>query len=332
MKRLQQIFTICFAVLCSITVGAGEASTGFDEGRLQVGDGIELYWKAAGSGPAVIIPNALYMERDFAWLADQYRVIFYDLRNRGRSSVVSDADELARGIYADVADLEAVRSHFGLDTVAVIGHSYVGLTVLMWTLEHPERVQRVVVVSALPPDVAKPYPSAASLRQGSVYVNASKTLTQWLADAQTSDPESQEKQLALCNRYWEILSGVMVGDPANAPRVFHESYCQWPNETPLRMLNHLGTSIFPTIQSLKLDPEALSELETPVLLIHGTLDRNAPFEGAVDWRQQLGNARLLGVEGAAHLPYLENPAAVNRAIGVFLDGQWPTAAEPANSE
>jgi pimeloyl-ACP methyl ester carboxylesterase len=41
----------------------------------------------------------------------------------------------------------------------------------------------------------------------------------------------------------------------------------------------------------------------------------------------LPNARLITIEGAAHLPWIESPQSVFDAIHTFLDGKWPEHAE-----
>lgn len=63
----------------------------------------------------------------------------------------------------------------------------------------------------------------------------------------------------------------------------------------------------------------------PVLVVHGTADRSAAYEGGKAWARRLPNARLLTVEGAAHAPWIERPAVV-AAIAEFLDGAWPALA------
>src|SRR5437016_9645706 len=97
------------------------------EGTIATADGLQLFYQSVGSGPqTVVVPNGTYLTDDFARLAANRRFIFYDVRNRGRSETVTDAVRLERGVLHDVDDLDAVRAHFGLRDMALIGHSYVG--------------------------------------------------------------------------------------------------------------------------------------------------------------------------------------------------------------
>ena len=72
--------------------------------------------------------------------------------------------------------------------------------------------------------------------------------------------------------------------------------------------------------------ERYAALRIPVLTIHGTQDRNAPYGGGREWVAHLPEARLLTVRGAGHMPWLENPGAVFPAIDSFLGGEWPQNA------
>ena len=87
------------------------------------------------------------------------------------------------------------------------------------------------------------------------------------------------------------------------------------------------TRIVPALAATRLQAEDLRPVTAPVLTIHGRRDRSAPYEGARDWVRLLPNARLVSVENAGHMPWIEKPAEVRSAIGTFLAGDWPAAAE-----
>ena len=69
------------------------------------------------------------------------------------------------------------------------------------------------------------------------------------------------------------------------------------------------------------------ELPNPVLTIHGRQDRNVPYGAGREWAFKLGNARLVTVPEAAHMPFLERPEIVQPAIRQFLAGTWPLGSE-----
>jgi pimeloyl-ACP methyl ester carboxylesterase len=125
------------------------------EGYLTTEDGVRLFFKKLGTSPSVVIvPNAVHMFDSFRHLAEHRTVIFFDLRNRGGSDSVSDASKLARGIHHDVDDLDALRRHFGIDQVDVIGHSYLGLMVILYAMS--TRIASTAWCKSAPPNRMPP--------------------------------------------------------------------------------------------------------------------------------------------------------------------------------
>lgn len=129
------------------------------DGFVTTDDGVRLFVRTLGRGrQTVVFPNGLYLFDDFKYLAEDRTVIFYDLRNRGLSDHVSDPEKLKEGIHHDVEDLEVVRRHFGVSRVNLLGHSYVGVTVMLYAMKYPAHVNRVVQIGSMPPDQSAQYP------------------------------------------------------------------------------------------------------------------------------------------------------------------------------
>ena len=96
---------------------------------------MRLWFQTVGSGrQVVVLPNGFHLLEDFPCLASGRSLVFYDVRNRGRSDTVTDPAKLDRGIHNDVDDLDAVRRHFGLDRLNLIAHSYMGLMVILYAM------------------------------------------------------------------------------------------------------------------------------------------------------------------------------------------------------
>lgn len=293
------------------------------EERLTTPDGVELYVRRMGSGSQVLlVPNAVYLEEDFAPLAGQQRtVVFYDLRNRGRSSAVTDPEKLSRGIHHDVEDLEAVRRHVGAERVSLLGHSYLGLVVALYALEHPEQVERVVQIGPVPfrPDAT--YPEALRNEDG---VLAEVTAGFRELQDELEDAGSEE----YCERWWALLRRLLVTDAADVDKVRPQRICHMANERPANQVPHVGRNIFPSIATLDLTARDLERLVAPVLVVHGRQDRNAPYGSGREWAGALAEARLLTIEDGAHVPWVEAPGPVVGNISRFLsEGSWPAAAE-----
>jgi pimeloyl-ACP methyl ester carboxylesterase len=90
-------------------------------------------------------------------------------------------------------------------------------------------------------------------------------------------------------------------------------------------------NIFPSLRDVNLAQEDMSRVSAPVLTIHGTRDRSAPYGGGRDWAMLLPTARLVTVENAGHAPWIEGPGKVFDSIETFLEGAWPAAAQKVES-
>ena len=101
-----------------------------------------------------------YLFDYFKDLNDDWTLIFYDPRNCHCSDHVSDRTKLKRGIHHDVDDLDAVRRHFEITQVDVIGHSYLGMMVILYAVKYSAHVNRVVQIGPLQPFFGKQVPRA----------------------------------------------------------------------------------------------------------------------------------------------------------------------------
>ena len=205
------VFTMCVWTAVPACAARGMSATGEVEiGYLTTSDGVRLFYTRVGDGAdALIVPNGIAYVRDFSPLARGRTVVFFDVRNRGKSDAV-DARRTAGGIHHDVEDLEAVRRHFGFARVDVLGHSYQGMTAILYALKYPGRVDRIVQIAPIQPIASTTYPPAPS--DGTAAAVMAK-LAAWRQGTRPSDP------IAACREFWAILSPLYVVDPADAKRI-----------------------------------------------------------------------------------------------------------------
>jgi proline iminopeptidase len=283
-----------------------------------VDDGVRLFVQTIGEGPtAVLIPNGLYLFDALERLADRRRLIFVDPRNRGRSDAISDRAKIERGVHHDVDDLDAIRRHFGLARVDLIGHSYMGVTVVLYAIAHPAQAGRVVQIGAMPPDSAREYPAHLT-NLDATRADVLGRLAALQRERDQHDPE------AFCRAFWSILRALYVTDPADADRLKWEP-CHLPNERSF--VKQYTEYLLPSIQQLDLSAERLASVRTPVLAIHGRNDRSSPYGGGRDWVRRLPQARLVTMERSAHAPWIEEPERFHAALEAFLQGTWPETSE-----
>jgi proline iminopeptidase len=284
------------------------------EGCITAEDGIRLFFQKLGSGPKVVVPNGSYLLDDFKSLTDEHTLIAYDPRNRGRSDQSVNGDG---SIHRDVDDLEAVRRHFGIDQADLIGHSYIGLMVALYAMKYPAHVRRAIQIGPMEPIAGKQYPAHLTGDDGTLAKVFAK-----LGQLQKERVESDDP-VEFCSKAWSVLGVLYVTDPADAGKI-HWGRCELPNER--NFMKHWSEKILPSIQGLQV-PEEVAKAKMPVLTIHGTRDRNAPYGGGREWALMLPDARLVTIDGAAHAPWIEAPARVFEAVRSFLAGRWPEGSE-----
>ena len=325
MKKAWLVCASCL-VLASLLQQTPEA----EEGYIRTDDGTRLFYRKVGTGPqTVIIPGGLFLFPDFNQVARGRTLIYYDMRGRGRSDPLSDEQrQRIVSIHDDVKDVERVRQHFKTEKFAMIGYSYLGLMSVMYAMDHPTRVERIVQIGPVPLKFGTQYPAR--------FTNTDK-----LADigARASDVANVEKLLDqgydktnpkdYCEKQWQVTRFRLVGNPANVEKL-GKGLCDLPNEWPVNLMRHFEHS-FVSVQKLDIPRTKVAEVKIDVLTIHGTKDRNAAYGAGREWAALLPNGRLLTILGAAHQAWVDAPDEVLNAIETFLGGKWPHLAQRVTS-
>ncbi len=123
------------------------------EGMIPV-RGAELYYRIIGAGePLVIIHGGPGMDHSYLLpqmeiLSKQYKLIFYDQRACGKSSV--NVDSSSMNIDRFVEDLEAVRIFFKLEKMNVFGHSFGGLIAMRYAIKYESHLKTMMLVNSTP--------------------------------------------------------------------------------------------------------------------------------------------------------------------------------------
>lgn len=311
---------------CGTRSDRAEKRPAVRDGFVTADDGVRLYYRVVGDGPrTVLLPGHFLLAPDFERLASGRTLIFYDMRNRGRSDSVSAAQ--ANSIQQDVADLETIRRHFQADSVDLVGYSYLGLMVILYAMEHPAQVRRIVQLSPVPRDFATQYPEG--LGPADFQAAMDSTALKELRRLRTEDSLHIKDPQQYCEREWLVSRFTLVGDPAHVDRL-NGSQCHLPNEWPTRLAGHYARH-FESVQKLKVSAAEVARVTVPVLTIHGTIDRNAPYGAGREWGLTLPDARLVTIQGAAHCTWADDPETVFTAVGTFLSGSWPPNAEKVTS-
>lgn len=303
------------AGVCSAMASCSGGPPPEKEGFLTTGDGVRLYYRVVGNGAETIIaPLASIHATHLDPLARGRRLVLYDPRGRGRSGRVEPARV---SLEHQLSDLEAVRAEVGADKVSLIGWSGLGMELFVYTLRHPDRVDRLVQLAPVPP---RREPYAEQMMQ-----DRDKRSDRELSaeiKRRLEAGEYKDRQAELCRDIARATNGSMFADPARAAEA--PDLCQYEAEWP--------EYLWPYFDALlgsfgDFDWRArLAEVKTPRLVIHGAQD-NIPLEGNREWVAGQVNARLLVVDNSGHWLLYEQPTLVLSAIDAFLSGVWPAGSE-----
>jgi pimeloyl-ACP methyl ester carboxylesterase len=121
-------------------------------------NGINLYYETHGSGrPLILLHGGLGSGEMFGpilpLLAKSHQVIAVDLQGHGRTADIDRPIDV--GLMA--GDIAALIDHLRLDTPDVVGYSLGGGVALQTAVKYPNKVRRLVIVSAnVRPDAIYP--------------------------------------------------------------------------------------------------------------------------------------------------------------------------------
>jgi pimeloyl-ACP methyl ester carboxylesterase len=256
--------------------------------RMIEANGVELCTEPFGdpADPPVLLimgigASMLWWDEGFCGLlADGGRyVIRYDHRDVGRSITYEPGRPEYTGIDL-VADAAAILDGYGILAAHVVGVSAGGAFAQLLTLEHPERVLSLTLIStspAVPTDRALPAPTDAFNR----FVE--RVEVDW------SESESVIEYLVAYSR---VLGG--------GQRPFDELAAR---DLALREIGRAHDFAAARNHDLLREGPAgkpLSAVAVPTLVIHGTADPMFPIGHGDALADEIPNASLLRLEGAGH--------------------------------
>jgi proline iminopeptidase len=235
------------------------------------------------------------------WLSATHMVYSYD--QRGCRNSKSNGPFT---IEANVDDLEAVRRWVGAEQLILLGHSAGAILAMFYAAAHPERVDRIILMSpaGLKPGWRKAFD--AKIRE---------RLT-----------PAQRRQLADIDR--RILR---TADPAERAGLYRDRFnaalpCYLDpghrEAAPTLEFHHREVNVKTFASAQQSYDETffraqLSKSADRACIIHGRSDP-IPWQAVDDLLTLLPTAHVVPLEHCGHFPWLEEPAACREALVAFL--------------
>ncbi len=282
---------------------------------LDVGDGVKVWYTIQGHGkgaPIIVVHGGPGMDSgslsgDLVPLEAKHRLLYYDQRGGGRSSLPADTKLLTIDRHVD--DLEALRRHLGADKVVLLGHSFGPAIIARYAIKYPSHVDRMVLIGPIPP------------RKGKFVEEYGATIDARLTDAQRKRSAELEKQyesadvVAACREFW-VINIVPRLAKSVKPSVVKSDFCTAPPEAIRYGATKTSATTFESLGDWDWTAD-LRKVSAPTLIVHGEEDA-IPMAMVAEWASALPHARLIKVSNAGHIPYAERPDVVFPEIETFL--------------
>jgi proline iminopeptidase len=274
-----------------------------------------LFCRDVGAGHPIVVVHGgpdfdhRYFLPELDRLADAFRLVYYDQRGRGRSADGVRPEDVT--LRSEVEDLDRVRSHFGLQSIAVLGHSWGGVLAMEYAIRHPDRVSQLLLMDTAPASAG----DWRRLRESFAERRPAEDRAEMEAIAATDAFQRGDVEAEAA--YYRVHFRMTLRRPDLLEALVARLRSDYTAEGVLlaRAIEDRLYAETSGSQGWDLFP-ALRELDVPTLLVHGEYDF-VPVELAARIAEAVPGARLSVLPGCGHFTYLEAPEAVFEEISGF---------------
>jgi proline iminopeptidase len=281
--------------------------------------GARLHVREIGEGPSIVVLHGGpdfgfdYLLPELDRLADRFRLVYYDQRGRARS-----VDGVRPGdvtIESEMDDLDHLRRDLGLESMAILGHSWGGLLAMEYAGRHPERLTQLILMNTAPGS----YEDRRVFRQHLARIRPAEDVEAMESLASSAAFRAGDIQVEA--EYYRIHYRAALRDPGPLDRLVPRLRL---NSTPEQVLTaraiedrlYEQTWSSPAYDLLP----KLRHLAVPSLVIHGE-DDFVPLEVAVHIAEAIPGARLAVLPRCGHFSYLEAADAVMQHVSELFEAE-----------
>jgi pimeloyl-ACP methyl ester carboxylesterase len=240
------------------------------------------------------------------YFARTHRIIAVDLPGFGESEMPSEPISM-KG-YATTMDV--LMTELGIDTAQIVGNSMGGFIGAELAIQHPARVERLVLVAAAGLSVEYIRTQRKSgLRHRAE--NVAFFYIGWLA--------SRSHTVAARRRLRSALLLLVAAHPQKLPPALM-----------IEQVSGSGKPGFSDALDAMLDyplRDRLEKITCPTFIVWGDKDRLVPVKDAAIFEKLIPDARAVVYKDTGHVVMMERPARFNADVEAFLDEQ-PNEQEP----
>jgi pimeloyl-ACP methyl ester carboxylesterase/predicted glycosyltransferase len=292
------------------------ASNPNQEGDI-IRDGVRIHYAVYGSGAPTIlllptwsIIHSQFWKAQIPYLARHGRVITFDGRGNGRSDRPTDPAAYDNAEF--VADCLAIMDVTQTQRAAIVGLSMAAQWSLMLAAEHPERIERMVLIG---PTV--PLPPYFAQRMATSFDSPQETYAGW-------GKYNEHYWRQDYRGFAEFFFTKCFPEPHSTKQI--EDCVGWALDSTPEMLitkEHApGRMNVQNDEGTRWVEELAAQVHCPVLVIHGDCDKISPVERGKKLAELLGGT-LVVMEGSGHIPLARDPVRVNHLLRDFIFPSFP---------
>ncbi len=231
--------------------------------------------------------------------AATHRVITLDLPGFGHSPM--PRQEISIAGYAQL--LERLLGHLGVDAAVVVGNSMGGFIAAELAIAYPQRVERLVLISAAGLSTHNHRGSVAVLPAMRTLERSLMAAAAWAATK--SDMVARRAHLR------DAALGVVVRHPSKLDAALAAEQIRGAGKPGF--IGGLEAVLHYEIR------ERLPEIACPTLIVWGDRDRLIPVSDADVFAELIPNSRKVVFGDTGHMSMLERPEAFNALLDEFLE-------------
>ncbi len=259
-------------------------------GRFQTSDGLSLWYRIAGRGPALLVPTPgwgasvdMYM-KSLTPLEKDFSVVYLDTRGAGRSDAPAKPSGYRFSKFLN--DLETLRAHLCLDRWLIFAHSDACLQGLAYAIEHPKACRGLFIVGGTLNVDDKELKADMRARMKKLSHES------WFTAANSADPKSDNEFKQSFLHAQLPLYFASFADAAKARHFFSAS--------TYRVKGNKYDHYAPKFSAKK-----LAEIRVPTAVFEGDRDViTTPLE-AIRLERGIANSTLFMIRNAGHFPWLQ---------------------------
>lgn len=269
-------------------------------------NGAQLYYELHGpkDAPALVIlhggpgvGDCRDQVRDFGPLTDEFRLLFYDARGSGRS------EEQPPYTHEQwVADVNELTRQLGIETFALLGHSYGGIVAQEYVVADASRVRRLILVDTSPSTVE----NAESIRRA-LEADLPGIEEGWLRKLFEGRVDSNEEMRGM----WEALLPLYFEgpfDPALPKQIADDTYFHYATHNHAFSVNNPNYDV----------RDRLPQVDVPTLVICGGNDWITPLAKSEEIVSLIPDSRLEVFANSGHMPMIEEGERFIEVLRGFL--------------